>query len=347
MTSMLTLRKTQRCRRLRRSIVTASLWLAALALVAPGALGAPAVQAVQPAAGEDELIDRGLALRERREDAAALETFRRAYALAKGARALAQVALAEQALGRWADAEADLTEALGRADDPWIARNSTLLHQSLAKIQDRLGTLQLTGGVPGAEVLVNGVSAGTLPLAKPLRVNAGDATVEVRAVNYLPFVYAVVIPARDTVREAVALVPATPLPAASSPRPADEGDGQRWRGRTKLGLALGAAGVVSAAVGTTFLFVRDSRARAFNDAGCGTAALTPDCASRRDDENSATTWAVSGLVGAAVLGGVSAYLLFWPSGHDGGAARTGGAVSLLNCAPVAAGGVSLSCGGQF
>ncbi|HEY8922921.1 MAG TPA: hypothetical protein VIU64_01000, partial [Polyangia bacterium] len=267
---------------------------------------------------EEELINRGIALRESRNDVAALDAFRRAYDLEKGARALAQVALAEQALGRWVPAEADLAHALARTDDPWIGRNKGLLDQALAEIRGHLGSLQLTGGVPGAEVLVDGASVARLPLAEPLRVNAGRVMLEVRAAGYAPFARAVVVPKRGVARETVALVGAAPL-AAGSPAPApaplsseaaqtgagpssaaaDQVDeaGARWPVRKTVGVAFGAAAVASAVVGTTFLFVREGRAHDFNDAGCGTEALTPDCSALRDKEENALAWGLAGLAG--------------------------------------------------
>ena len=339
-----------------RPPATLAWWLLAVspALLVASAIAAPAnppalSPANSPAIGEEELIDRGIALREARNDAAALDVFRQAYHLKQGARPLAQMALAEQALGRWVEAEADLTKAISRGDDPWIQKNANLLHQALLEIQGHLGSLQLTGGVPGAQLFVNDVSAGTLPLATPLRVNAGTATLEVRAANYLPTRRAVTIPRQGIARETVTLVPAAlaATPSASVGR-GDAEDRPPWPMRTKLGVAVGAAAVVSAAVGTTFLFVRESRAQDFNDAGCGTEALTAPCASLRDSEKSAVTWAVTGLVGAAVLGGVSAYLLWWPSAPDaGGTAQNGTSLGLLGCSPSAAGGVSLTCGGRF
>lgn len=338
-----------------RTVVLAwSLLLVSLSpsLFVTSAAAAPPAEAAPVAApGEEELINRGIALRETRNDGAALEVFRQAYALKKSPRALAQVALAEQALGRWVEAEVELGQAIGRTDDPWIARNKALLSQALTEIQGYLGSLQVTGGVPGAEVFVNGARAGTLPLAKPLRANAGNAILEVRAASYLPSTRTVIVPRRGLAHETVALVAASaPLPAAtSSPPGGGEPDSHgRWPGRTKIGLTFGAAAVVSAAVGTTFLFVRDGRARDFNNAGCGTVSLSPACASLRDSEETAVTWVVAGFLGAAVLGGAGAYLLFWPSGRDPGrVARGESPAGLLGCTPSTAGGVSLTCGGRF
>src|SRR5688572_17737468 len=68
----------------------------------------------------DKLIDQGVDLREQGKDVDALEKFKRAYELSKSARALAQMALAQQALGRWLEAEASLQKALEAKNDKWI-----------------------------------------------------------------------------------------------------------------------------------------------------------------------------------------------------------------------------------
>jgi len=60
-------------------------------------------------------ISRGVALRRQGRDASALEVFQSAWRSSRAPRALAQVALAEQALGRWVAAEAHLVEALAAA----------------------------------------------------------------------------------------------------------------------------------------------------------------------------------------------------------------------------------------
>ncbi|HEX2659375.1 MAG TPA: PEGA domain-containing protein [Polyangia bacterium] len=292
---------------------------------------------------EEALIERGIALREARDDSAALELFRKAYELKKGGRALAQAALAEQALARWVAAEGDLQQALSRGDDAWIARNKALLNQALVEIQDHLGWLQVDGGVAGAEVVIDGVVAGKLPLATAARAPAGSVALQVRAPGYLPYARTVNVPKRTATRETVALMPAV----AAAP-PADEASGTgAWSARKKVGLGLGAAAVVSAAVGTTFIFVRDGRARTFNDAGCGTAALTPDCGGLRDKAETAKVIGVAGLLGAAVLGGVSAYLLLAPGGAEPGQVARAGLGASLRCAPSPEGGMSIACVGRF
>src|SRR5260221_25029 len=75
----------------------------------------------------DAFIKQGIALRRALKEQEALTAFRRAYELAPSPRAVAQIGLAEQALGRWADAEAHLLTALEAVSDPWIDKYRTPL----------------------------------------------------------------------------------------------------------------------------------------------------------------------------------------------------------------------------
>src|SRR5581483_9001377 len=112
----------------------------------------------------DALLRRGVALRERGDDDAALRVFQRACALRCTPRVTAQVGLAEDALGRWVDAESHLTAAVGATDDFWIARHHSALVGALATVRQHLGTLEIRGPA-GAMVSVGGRPVGTLPLA--------------------------------------------------------------------------------------------------------------------------------------------------------------------------------------
>src|SRR5947209_3601580 len=105
----------------------------AVVVVQAAAWGVVGVPSVALAGGGDEAaadaaIRRGVDLRKQGRDMDALEEFRKAYAAARSPRALAQIALAEQALGRWVDAESDLDQALASKSDPWIRKNVATLN---------------------------------------------------------------------------------------------------------------------------------------------------------------------------------------------------------------------------
>ena len=319
------------------------------------------------ATGDPEvLIQQGLELREKGDDGAALVQFRRAYDLVKSGRALAQVALAEQALGRWVDAEAHLTEAIGRADDAWIARQKTLLEQALGEIQNHLGSLEITGGRPGAEVLVNGQTAGRMPLAKPLRVPAGSVALELRATGYLPVQRTVIVAARTLAREPVILVPVagslsepppqqgarplTGIPAIGSPEePVRAGSGSAWGWRRTTGWVLIAAGAAGIGTGVGFHIARESRAKAFNRDGCanpnGTVIGPAGCQATYDGIQSAGGIALAGYIGGAVLAGAGIVLLYTHRGGTDDAPAARPSEALLVCGPGA--GLGISCGARF
>jgi hypothetical protein len=278
----------------------------------------------------------GLALRAQRQDDQALQAFRSSYALSKAPRALAQIAFAEQALGRWVDAEVHLTEAMGAAADPWIIKNRPTLDSSLGYIQDRLATVELAGGVGGAEVRVNGKLAGAMPLSRPIRVVAGTIALDVRAPGYFPMVRTLNVPARGLARETIDLVPAVTggaagggpvaldptagrshpsgLAGGTPPPPAPDGGSRSSKQALAGWVALGAAGV-ALATGVTFQLIRESRISKFNanevcEVVDGNVVGGSDCESQYAGADSAQTKAIIGFVAAGVLGVTSAILLY-------------------------------------
>lgn len=79
-----------------------------------GACGLLAAQVAhaQTATSVDDLIHHGVELRRHGDDSGALLEFRRAYEAGHSPRAAAQMGWAEQALGRWLEADAHLREAM-------------------------------------------------------------------------------------------------------------------------------------------------------------------------------------------------------------------------------------------
>jgi hypothetical protein len=310
---------------------------------------------------EEALIKQGVELRENRDDAGALTNFQRAYELTKSGRALAQIALAEQALGRWVDAETHLTLALRRTEERWIARNRNLLQQALTDIEGHTGALEITGAVVGAEIFINNQRVGTFPMP-PVRVPAGSAALEIRATDYLPLIRTVLVPARGLAREQVVLVSAhavpqpkdTPAstgtqsiapeaPPRAEPTPPSAG----WSTQTKVGTGLAAGGAAALAVGILYQVIREQRAGVFNNDGChvsgGIVTGPGDCQSRYQDIQGAQKWAIGGFAGAAVLGGVGAVLILTGASASNGAVSTRNAG--LRCVPTAA--LGLICAARF
>jgi hypothetical protein len=280
-------------------------------------------------AGADALIERGIQLRQQGHDDQALAEFQRAYALTPTPRALAQMGLAEQALGQWVPAEQHVREALGARGDSWVDSHRSVLDGALATIAKHIGLLEIRGGMAGAEVRLDGVRIGALPIADARRVEVGTRTLEVRAPGYYPVSRTVIVTAGATSRETVDLVPESQPPPGAVVGPAPpRGDGPMPDGkrppaetatessgstqRTVGWVALGIAGAF-AATGVVALVARSQQVSDYNSdptcPGMASAMQPPSCADR---QSSASTWgtvALVGFVGAGVLAVTSVTLI--------------------------------------
>jgi hypothetical protein len=267
--------------------------------------------AAQPLPGDalEARLRRGVELRRAGQDEAAFAEFEAAHALRAEPRTAAQLALVCQATGRWIRAEVLLREALAAPDDAWVRRNRVALEGALAVAERHLATLEVVGGAAEqeahAQVRLNDEAVGTLPLARPVRVVAGAAVLEVRAEGFDPFVRRFEIAPGERVRERVSLVrprpvapetarvpvetvpsappPALAPPAAPAAPAAVTPRGERVSAAPWGGLALGSfigAGV-ALGVGAAALVVREAAAASFNDA-CEQGATAGDCGSLRD-----------------------------------------------------------------
>lgn len=284
-------------------------------------------------------FEQGRALRRERRDAEALAHFEALYRDTRQPRALAQVALAEAALGRWVVAEAHLTEALAQAD-AWITANRTAgvnLANQAALITSHLGSVEVTCTTPGAEVWVEGRRLGALPLARPLRFEAGRAAFEVRAQGFEAARREVAVVGGQTARVVVTLraVAQASAPGPVTP-PARSGDTRRtlaWvtAGGAALFVGLGVAGYV----------VASSAASRWNDDSlCLRPGLTREQVCGDDGSTARTMNAlgVVGLLGGVALAGASAFL-FVTSGRPA-------APTALACGPTL-GAPGLLCAARF
>jgi PEGA domain len=132
----------------------------------------------------DALVRKGIELRRAGDDQKALEVFRRAADIERTPRVLAQLGLAEQAVGQWVSAESDLKAALEAKKDRWIEKNRGALNDALHIVGDHLGSIEVWGSPDGAEVLVDGAMVGTLPASGLVRVPVGKVSLLVRHPGY-------------------------------------------------------------------------------------------------------------------------------------------------------------------
>jgi hypothetical protein len=264
----------------------------------------------------DKLYSEGVELRRRHQDAEALDRFQRAHALKATPRTQAQIGFAEQALGRWVDAERDLKAALATAD-AWIEKNKTAIGRALATTDEHLGTLLIEGRPEGAEVRVGGAVAGTLPLRDPLRVPAGTITVELRAEGHAPGLRTIPIEAMKSHRERIELVPIAAAPPAPPVAVVERKphDRKLWLS----GWALVGVGAGMLVLGVAGVGVRESAADRWNSPACTGGGMTriENCSGTLDTVHLGENLTISGFVAGGVLAVSGIVLLAVDAGRRG------------------------------
>jgi tetratricopeptide (TPR) repeat protein len=333
--------------------------LASLAIGAAVMAPAPAQAQAQTTAPNDEaesLIRRGVELRSSGQDAEALALFQQAWTLTRSPRARAQIGLAEQALGRWIDADDHIGEALDAAADPWVLRNRAALEGARVAVRRRLSTLDVRDAPAGAELWVNGTRRATLPLREPIRVVAGTVAIELRAAGYRTVQRDVIVEAGVAARESVTMLPsgADSAGQASGADSAGQTSGGARAGvapsqpsplRTAGIVALAAGGVVT--VGAIIAHaVRESTAARWNSDEC----LSPTGATRGETcpnewatLQTTSTLSVVSYVAGGTLVAAGAVLLGLGATRD---AREAPARASVRCAPDFA-RPGLVCGASF
>ncbi len=283
------------------------------ALFASSLVLAAGVASAQGVDDPEAALRRGVELRVERRDAEALALFERVWTLSRTPRARAQMGWAEQALGRWVDAEAHLAEALASPDDPWVVANAAALESSLREVRRRVGSLEVLGTPDGAHVEVDGREVGTLPLPSPVRVAAGTVTLRVWAEGCAPLVREGVRVMVDALaRESVYLAPrpaprareappptAPAGPVGGAPRPSSTpGASSTARVVAWTGVGVGALSLGVAAVAWGLRTAAVDRYNAGHPARClGTSfSLAEETdAECRSDREAASTWQAVGV----------------------------------------------------
>jgi hypothetical protein len=288
-----------------------------------------------------DLIARGVELRKQGDDAEALATFERSYAQHPEPRALAQIALAHQALAHWREAERAMLSALRSPGDPWIVRQRAFLDESLRDMDAHLAWLELETNAVVGEVWIDGERCASLPLDGPIRVLAGAHVVEIRASGRPSLERAIRIEAQTRAREAFAFAPqaSTLVQADSGSTEGPSSSGASAR-RTAGWAVLAGAGALLAG-GIVANVVREEQVAIYNDdSRCfkGAAWRDEQCGSHRDAASTAQTFAIAAYAGAAAATIVSVTLL---AGKSSSPTRT--------AAPVSCGvrGIGVLCGGAF
>ena len=335
-----------------------AIWIAGSCWRLPSARADEAAAATDSAADADALIQKGIELRKAGQDRQALAEFERAFSLYGSVRALAQMALAEQALGLWREAHEHLQQALPRMDDPWIAEHRSTLEAAAHEIASQLGSLEISCNVAGAEVRLNGVVLGLTPLSSPVPLVAGANVIVVSKPGFFEIARQVNIDAGRLSRLNVVLTSspepslaparaAEPLPSRvlAAPQPSaaaalEAGAGASPArdiffytalGLSALGLSAGATGYV----------MREVNVQQYNDdQRCSRLEgirRSEECPEQAAAYQRGEVLVIAGFTGAAVFGLTAAYL--WLSRPAKAAATLS-----FGCAPALA---VFACAGEF
>jgi tetratricopeptide (TPR) repeat protein len=184
------------------------------------------LSSVAPNAGADpadvsQLLQEAFELRRAHRNEEALKVYARAFSLAPSPAVRAQLALAEQSLGRWLDAERDLEAALGTSD-PWVEKNRAALEDARGLIGQHLAWLTVDVTPQGAQIQLDGLA---IPQGTETRVPAGGGILEVQVNAHVPDIRRVSLGpgehahAQITLSALVAAAPELPPPVGTAPGP--------------------------------------------------------------------------------------------------------------------------------
>jgi hypothetical protein len=292
---------------------------------------------VAASAQAESLIQRGIELRRQNRDAEALAEFTKAEEVWPSAKAKAQIALAEMALGRFESAEQKLEQTLsGASGDAWVNEHRATLNEALDKIRRHLGTLNVSGQPRGASVQINGAVVCSIPCS--VHVQAGDVAVRAANPGFVPILRTIAVEAGQIATEEFNLVPVSsgqePTPDnVSINRDRTDSSVNRNGSSGEVGSSpwpwVAAAGsVVGLTIGVIEAVRWSNRAADFNarrdangNALCGTddpGAGDKACTDLLDEGRQARLFAIGGFALGVGLGITSAILFSTERSRDRG-----------------------------
>jgi hypothetical protein len=159
------------------------------ALLAALLAAAPAVAQTKPAPAGDldearQRFQRGVELYKEGSFDAALAEFNKAYELAPNYRVLFNLAQVQTERHDYVTALKDFEKYLEQGGAEITAERREQVNKEITALKGRVAEVTISADVEGAELLVDGVSVGTLPLSEPVRVSAGVRQIQVKKAGY-------------------------------------------------------------------------------------------------------------------------------------------------------------------
>jgi tetratricopeptide (TPR) repeat protein len=236
--------------------------LLALCIVTLGLRGAPAF-ALEPAAASSESVDqardhfrRGAELFKEGSFDAALAEFQRAYQIVPNYRVLYNIAQVQLERHDYAAAQTAFTEYLKQGDSEIAAERRSEVEEELRTLRTRVVELTVTSNVDGAELSVDGVTVGKLPLIKPILVSTGVRRLSLQKPGFTRGERTVSVAGGERPVIEISLEPLRAAPASST-RPAGEAPGApAERSHTGVWIGVVTTGVLAGGAVTFGLLAR-------------------------------------------------------------------------------------------
>jgi hypothetical protein len=330
-------------------------------VVATLAGGASAHAAPDPKAVARAKLVEGAQLLGRGEYEEALARFQEAYAKVPSPKIFYNYGLAYKGLGRNAEAMAAFDRFLAEAGDAGADKRVDAEHRR-AELLKKVGTLEITSEVDGADILVDGTSYGQTPRTAPIYLDSGNHLLSVRK-GKLQHVQrlatergqkqTVVVALSENAPPPLVMAPnqIAPPPPASDPRSAPADVPPPSSNGSVLRVAAWSTGVAAVLVltaGVVETLAASHKLDTFNTTlapdgsgrSCGTDRTNYGggvCATLHGDWSQARTLGIVGLVGGGVLAATSATLFVLSMGEGD---------RKVACGP-APGTLGLTCAGRF
>jgi hypothetical protein len=176
-------------------------------------LGPQTARADEQSNEASEHFHRGVALYKEGNFAGSLVEFRRAYQIAPHYRVLYNLGRASLSLQRYADAQRSFEAYLaeGGAEVPEARR--TEVQGELALLERRVARLEVVANMPGAEIMIDGESVGTSPLAHPVVVSVGRVRITALKSGKVPLERTIEVVGGDHTKVQFEFPPDSPPPA--------------------------------------------------------------------------------------------------------------------------------------
>jgi hypothetical protein len=175
------------------------------ATAAPGAAGAPAVDAKREEARQH--FEKGIGLFEEESWDAALVEFLRSREIYATRAATKDAALCLRKLNRF-DEALDLFQALLREFPSLPAEDRALADSAIKELTARVGGIDIQSAESGASIVIDGRERGTVP-SPPIRVNVGTHLIRLSREGFVPFETQVKVAGAQTVTVQAKLAPLT------------------------------------------------------------------------------------------------------------------------------------------